>query len=298
MVRRSGTDPSADLYLEPPPGDCFQKDFTIAVMYADGQNANANAKADAHTKPDLAVDPKAPGFERLDAWLYLTGDEKLYGKLEAHRPGRRPDHDALARPSRRAALASRRDSSRLARPQGIPGVVRQAAEGPRIGRPAAGPDQERRSPGDPGHRGRDRGRQAAVPVPGPDPDAAAQASRRPGHGVADRIGPRRTISAPSFTLPADVVVSGRWKDLDTSVWKVETPWGQELKLPAADVQSVRFRGGKLTYLSDLNPEQGRRDAVLRPPAPLAPGRQPAGRAAEDQRPDVRSRRGGPFAVAS
>ena len=82
VVRRSGTEPSADLFLEPPPGDCFEKDFTIAVVYADGQNANANAKAEAHTKPDLAVDPKAPAIEPLDVWLYLTGDEKLYGKLE------------------------------------------------------------------------------------------------------------------------------------------------------------------------------------------------------------------------
>ncbi len=82
VVRRSGTEPSADLFLEPPPGDCFEKDFTIAVIYADGQNANTNAKADAHTKPDLAVDPKAPSVEPLGAWVFLTGDEKLFGKLE------------------------------------------------------------------------------------------------------------------------------------------------------------------------------------------------------------------------
>jgi hypothetical protein len=58
---------------------------------------------------------------------------------------------------------------------------------------------------------------------------------------------------PSFSLPGGVVVSGRWKDLDTAVWKVEAPWGQELKLPAPEIQDVRFRGGKMTYLSDLSP---------------------------------------------
>jgi hypothetical protein len=60
---------------------------------------------------------------------------------------------------------------------------------------------------------------------------------------------------PTFSLPGDVVISGRWKDLDTSVWKVETPWGQELHLPASEIQSVRFGGGKMTYLSDLAPSK-------------------------------------------
>ncbi len=58
---------------------------------------------------------------------------------------------------------------------------------------------------------------------------------------------------PAFTLPEGVVVSGRWKDLDTSHWKIVTAWGQEINLPAAEVLDVRFRGGKVTYLSDLNP---------------------------------------------
>ena len=45
VVRRTGTEPTADIFLEPPPGDCFQKDFTINIMYEDGQPANVNAKA-------------------------------------------------------------------------------------------------------------------------------------------------------------------------------------------------------------------------------------------------------------
>ena len=35
---------------------------------------------------------------------------------------------------------------------------------------------------------------------------------------------------PTFSLAGGVVISGRWKDLDTSVWKIETAWGQELNL--------------------------------------------------------------------
>jgi hypothetical protein len=67
--------------------------------------------------------------------------------------------------------------------------------------------------------------------------------------------PRPDELRPTFSLPGGIVVSGRWKDLDTRDWKIETPWGQELNLPAGDIQSVRFGGGKMTYLSDLTPSK-------------------------------------------
>ena len=61
--------------------------------------------------------------------------------------------------------------------------------------------------------------------------------------------------SPTFTLPDSVAISGKWKDLDTSTWKDRTKWGQELNLPAADVLDVKFRGGKVTFLSDLTPSR-------------------------------------------
>jgi hypothetical protein len=56
-------------------------------------------------------------------------------------------------------------------------------------------------------------------------------------------------------MTGGLVVSGRWKSIEEKTWKIETAWGQELNLPAADVRSVRFRGGQMTYLSDLEPSQ-------------------------------------------
>jgi hypothetical protein len=58
-----------------------------------------------------------------------------------------------------------------------------------------------------------------------------------------------------FTLFGDLAVSGNWKDLDTQTWTLEAPWGQELKVPAAEVQDVRFQGGAMTYLCDLKPSR-------------------------------------------
>jgi len=82
VIHRAGTETSADLFLEPPPADCHQKSFTINVTYEDNQAANANFQADKHCDPKLAVDAKTPGVETLDAWVFLTGDEKLFGKQE------------------------------------------------------------------------------------------------------------------------------------------------------------------------------------------------------------------------
>ncbi len=59
----------------------------------------------------------------------------------------------------------------------------------------------------------------------------------------------------TFDLPGGVSVTGKWKELEAAKWKVETPWGQDVNLPAPDVQAVKFRGGRVTYLSDLEPSK-------------------------------------------
>ncbi len=58
-----------------------------------------------------------------------------------------------------------------------------------------------------------------------------------------------------FAMFGGLAISGRWKDLDTSAWKVETDWGQTLNLPAGQIEAVRFRGGAMTYLSDIEPSK-------------------------------------------
>ena len=67
----------------------------------------------------------------------------------------------------------------------------------------------------------------------------------------------RTAEAatPIFTISGGSVVSGKWKEIDSASWKIETPWGQTLSVPPADVQGVRLQGGKVTYLSDLTPSK-------------------------------------------
>ena len=88
-----------------------------------------------------------------------------------------------------------------------------------------------------------------------------------------------------FTLSGGLVLSGRWVKIDGDKWQVETPWGQVVKLPSAEIHSARFRGGQMAYLSDLQPTKveetpyfGRRSPYRRDVAldgsPLKLGDQP------------------------
>jgi len=256
VLSRSGTEPWADLYVEPPPGDSFQKDYRINVVYEDGQNANATAKATDHTDAQRAVDPKEPATPRLGATIHLTGEEKLFGTLEGigpeslrlvcpwrdqgpldiplarvvgvqiSLPDRKESPESFARrlKSRSAEdllLGRTKDGEVLA----IPGVV-EGTEADRLQ-----------------FRFQDRTR--TLPL-----------SQVEGWVMAARPDPKPLVGLLArVSLAAGLTVSGVWKDLDTQTWTLAASWAQELKIPATDVLDVRFRGGAMTYLSDLEPSK-------------------------------------------
>jgi hypothetical protein len=254
VLRRSGNSPAADLFLEPPPGDCFQKDFTININYEDGQAANATAKAKAHTDPRRAVDPKKPESPRLDAWVDLTGAERLFGKLE--RIGQEtltlttPWQDTLDVPLTRVVgirlgLPEPKESpesfAKRLKSRGVEDLLlAQTKKGEVLAIPGV-------VEGTAGDKLRFRYQDKSRTLPLQQVEGLILAAR-PEPKEPDEL-------RCTFTLPGGVTISGRWKDIDTSTWKIETAWGQELGLPAAAIQGVRFRGGRMTYLSDLNPSQ-------------------------------------------
>ena len=253
VLRRTGTEAWADLFLEPPPADCHQKDFNVVLMFEDGQNANANIKATEHTDPKLAADPRAPTVPPADAWVELNGGDRLYGRVEKAGeetlrlttawqehldvpllrvagvhfglPGRKESPESFAKrlKSRGAEdllLAQTKDGEVVA----IPGAL-EAIEGSTL-------------------RFAYKGSSRTLPLK--QVEGIVMAARAEPKG-ADEV-------ASTFSLPG-AVISGRWKEIDTATWKVETPWGQGLSLPAAEVQGVRFRGGEVAYLSDLSPSR-------------------------------------------
>ena len=253
VLRRAGTESWADLFIEPPDGDLNGKSLTVNVTYADGQAANANIVVNQKTDPKLAFDPKAPA-PSLDARVFLTGDEQLFGRFESLGSEtlklRTPWGDKLDVPLARVTgiymgLPEHKESAeafaKKLRSRGtddlllatskngevvvLPGIL-EGTEGDRL---LFHFQEKTRS----------------LPL-----------KQVEGLILAARPEPEQPEGLrATFSLAGGLVISGLWKDLDTETWKVETPWGQELKLPAQEVRGVKFRGGEMTYLSDLVPSK-------------------------------------------
>jgi hypothetical protein len=252
-ISRSGLEGWADLFLEPPAGDAFDKTFTVNLTYADGQPGNAQVKVTEHTDPKLAFDAESPN-PPLNARVYLVGDEQLFGKLETISEealtlttpwGERvdlpmtrilgvylgmPDHKESpesfakrlkARGDTDLLLARSKDGEIVA----INGVI----EGAKANKLTFVYQEKPRS----------------LPL-----------KMVEGLILAARPAPKPpTEVRPTFTLGGGMAISGKWLAIEATSWKIETPWGQTLKLPSAEVRHVRFQGGQMTYLSDLEPSQ-------------------------------------------
>ena len=254
VVRRVGTEPFATLFLEPPPGDAFEKDFAVAVTYADGQSGNASIKADGHTDPDLAFDAEMAQPLPPDARVYLTGGAILFGKLTGI--DSRNFHiktiwgDELDVPLERLAAfhlvttdakeAAEAFSKRVEDRGAEDLLLARTKEGEVVA--IAGVLE-----GTEGDRLQFRYRDQTRTIPLQGVEGVLLASRPESPGPDDLL--------PSFKMASGLVVDGRWTAIEATAWKVEAPWGQELKLPPTDVLGVRFRGGEMVYLSDLEPSR-------------------------------------------
>ncbi|QEH34114.1 NPCBM/NEW2 domain protein [Aquisphaera giovannonii] len=252
-LRRAGKETWADLFLEPPDGDLNNKQFMINLMYADGQNAQVQAQATGKTDPKLKFDPAAP-TPALDARVYLAEDEQLFGKLEALSAdaltltttwGDKVDVPLARVLGVYMGMADHKETpesfaKRLKAPGGEDLLLARAKDGEvvTIGGVVEAAKGEKLTFA---YRGKSRTLAlkqvegfvlAAKPAPAPPTDVR-----------------------PTFTLSGGLTLSGRWVKVEGDKWEVETPWGQAVKLPAAEVRGVRFRGGEMAYLSDLQPSK-------------------------------------------
>ena len=252
-LRRAGKETWADLFLEPPEGDCHNKQFMINLMYDDGQNANVQVQATGHTNPKLAFDPAAP-TPALDARVYLAGDEQLFGKLEAMSAesltlattwGDRIDVPLARVTGVYMGMADHKETpesfaKRLKAPGSEDLLLARAKDGEVVaigGVVEAAKDNKLTF----AYKGKSR---------------TIALKQVEGLVLAARPAPKPpTEVRPTFTLSGGLVLSGRWVKIEGDKWQVETPWGQTVKLPAAEIRGVRFRGGQMAYLSDLEPSK-------------------------------------------
>lgn len=251
-LKRSGVEPTADLFLEPPPGDCHDKQFTITITYEDGKNGNANIKVDQHTNAELKIDSDKPTGRTPEATVYLVDGGKVAGKFHGitgdllalttswqaelkipllHIRGihmglldRRESADSFrtrldSRGAEDILLAQTREDEVLA----VPGQL-EGTQGDRL--QFLYKEQSRTLPLE-----KAEGMVLAA-RPGSEPD---------------------DLLFQVFSLLDGTQLSGKWKDLNTKEWSIETLWGQQINLPVEIVSSVRVRGGMMSYLSDLDP---------------------------------------------
>jgi len=69
-------------------------------------------------------------------------------------------------------------------------------------------------------------------------------------GAQDRS---ETSFHQSVRLGTGDAISGTWTSLRDGSIALTTRWGQEIRLPAASVNTIDFRNGRVVYLSDLKP---------------------------------------------
>jgi hypothetical protein len=253
VLRRAGTESWADLFLEPPPADLKGKDLTVNVTYADGQSANTTIKVEPSTDPKRVFDPKAPA-PSLDARVHLTGGEQLFGKFEGLGAEslrlQTPWGDKLVVPLTHVVgiymgLPEHKESSesfaRRLRTRGTEDLLlARSSDGEVVAIPGVAEGTE----GD------------KLLFHFQEKTRTISLKQVEGLVLAARPEPERPEGLrPTFSMAGGLVVSGLWKALDAKTWKVETAWGQELNLPAGEVLGVRFRGGRMTYLSDLEPSR-------------------------------------------
>ncbi len=252
-LRRAGTESWADLFLEPPAGDCKDKMFAVNLTYADGQPGMAQVKATGPADPKLAFDPAAAA-PALDARIFLNGDEQLFGKLEAIEG----------------------DSLRLTVPWGESVELPMA----RVVAVYMGMPDHKESPEAFAKRLKARGTEDLLLARSKDGEVVPIAGILEGL-KADRLSlnyrekvrslPLKQVEGfvlaarpepkpagdlqASFALEGGVILSGRLAEITPAAWVIEPSWGRPLKVPPAEVRGVRFRGGQMTFLSDLVPSQ-------------------------------------------
>jgi hypothetical protein len=252
-LHRAGKETWADLFVEPPEGDCHNRQFMINLMYADGQNANVQVQVTSHTDPKLKFDSAAP-TPSLDARVYLAEDEQLFGKLEAIGADTltltTTWEDRIDVPLARVlgvymGMADHKETpesfaKRLKAPGTEDQLLARAKDGEVV---VIGGvvEAEKENKLTFAYRGKSR---------------TLALKQVEGFILAARPAPKPpTEVRPTFTLSGGLVLSGRWVKIDGDKWQVETPWGQLVKLPSAEIRSVRFRGGQMAYLSDLEPSK-------------------------------------------
>ena len=255
--RTEGGD-TAELYLEPPAGDCFGAQFDVTLSLDDNQSVKLNLKATTHTDAKLKAAPaEAPAGESAPAaaLVLLDGGESIHGKLAD------PGKDAQTELLRVEVWLGQHVDIPLAQIRGCWLAANQPDERRKFDeRLAAGGEKDWAL-----ITGRDQTIAAAEGnftglVDGKlelvvDGEARKVALGRVlGFVLASHL-PRPAGDAfyQLFELDGGDRISGQLTGVGGQAIGLHTRWGTDLELPRSTLRSITCRNGRATYLSDLEP---------------------------------------------
>ena len=260
-IARADLAPEADIYLEPPSVDCMGLSFDVTFTYADDATSKMNVSATTRTSDQLKVDratqpgqapTKVPSSGLAKAEVFMLDQSRWHGdivvigsesltlrtawKSEVQIPilriqgiwfGNVAPAGAQADFDKQLAAPIADDIVFLTAPDKtvapVQGSVRSLAEG-----------------------------KLNLHVDGA--DRAARQDRV--LGIVFAAHPK----IPPATGPFQILalgsgdwIAGQWLSIADDGFEIETAWQARLKVPASQVAEIRFRNGKIAYLSDLEP---------------------------------------------
>ena len=260
-IARADLAPEAAIYLEPPSVDCMGLSFDVTFTYADDATSKMNVSATTRTSDQLKVDratqpgqapTKVPSSGLAKAEVFMLDQSRWHGdivvigsesltlrtawKSEVQIPilriqgiwfGNVAPAGAQADFDKQLAAPIADDIVFLTAPDKtvapVQGSVRSLAEG-----------------------------KLNLHVDGA--DRAARQDRV--LGIVFAAHPK----IPPATGPFQILalgsgdwIAGQWLSIADDGFEIETAWQARLKVPASQVAEIRFRNGKIAYLSDLEP---------------------------------------------
>jgi hypothetical protein len=252
---RAADSPTADLYLEPPAGDCFELPLDVMLTFDDQSTVKSRVTATTHTDAALKVG-KVEGEAKpavAEPLIVLATDERVHGrsveigedvlrlKLSTGPELRVPlgevrgiwlgddksDHRKTFDEKLKSAgatdwalIASRENEKEVA---SVEGSIKGIADGKLVF--LVGDDA----------------RKVSLPRV-----LGLVMAAHPAHVRPD-------LFYQMFELAGGDKISGQLTGIKPDVLDVHTLWGTDVQLPRGEVRSITCRDGRATYLSDLEP---------------------------------------------
>jgi hypothetical protein len=263
-IARADLASDAELYLEPASADAYGEKFEVTITYNDNSKTANTTTGGTHTSDELKVDNTAkPGQPVVAKAASPTTVSKTIVYLGSHRQNQGRLHGGLARMSGETlALATdwkQEIEIPLLRVSGIWfGKSTGRAEFDKQLAAPAGEDTVLLTASD--------GTLAQIQcsvlgfgegklnVRYDDADRSIKDERLLGIVFA-----AHPDAAPNpapfqvFTLASGDSISGTLAAVSEQEFEIETLWQSRVKLPSGGLADIRFRNGKLTFLSDLEP---------------------------------------------